>query len=392
MIRHLHVKNFKSLRDLKLLLGQRNVFVGPNMAGKSNILFIFRFLSWMVQPRAGLGGLQGAMNALGGFPQVAWRGGDSNVISISLDGDFAGDNSETTRWEYRIEILGNRQQPGFALVQDESLVLGGPKGPIVLIERDPKSGDRILRAHDGAQISSVQDATRSALEFEIPDWLGSALRGFFLSWRFYAIRPERMRNPNTSAAVQFLSEDGENLSAWLMTLFSKYRDIFDKLQGAARDVLPHLIGLYPFPTAQGQVFLASREKALKSDVPVWQMSDGELCFIALLSLVFAPRELAAPLYLVEEPESHLHPRLLETLMELLRQVQQELGPGEAAQVIASTHSPTLVDKTDVSELHIVDRRDGETICRRPEDKAHLRELLDEAGLGELYFSGALGSA
>lgn len=98
------------------------------------------------------------------------------------------------------------------------------------------------------------------------------------------------------------------------------------------------------------------------------------------------------MYCVEEPENHLHPRLLETLMELVRQQQQELGPGGAAQIVATTHSPTIVDKTDLSELIIVDKRDGATVCRRPDDKVQLRELLEEAGLGELYFSGALGSA
>jgi predicted ATPase len=363
------------------------------MAGKRNILSVLRFLDWMVLPRPGVGGLQGAMNAFGGFSELAWRGGESDVMSIVVEGDILpGSEKGETFWEYKIEILGNRRQPGLAIVRDEHLVFGGPWGRAVLIERDPKSGDRILRDPKGTQISKVEDVSRSALEFEIPNWIGGALRGFFLSWRFYALRPDRMRNINASAAAQFLQEDGDNLSAWLMTIHSKHGDVFHKLQLAARDVLPHLIGLYPFPTAQGQVFLASKEKALKSDVPVWQMSDGELCFIALLSLIFAPQELAAPLYCVEEPENYLHPRLLETLMELARQRQQELGPGGTAQILAATHSPTLVDKTDVSELLIVDKREGETICRRPEDKVQLRELLDEAGLGELYFSGALGGA
>jgi predicted ATPase len=392
MIRRLHVRNFKSMRDLTLDLGGRTILVGPNMAGKSNILSVFRFLGWMVQPSSGAGGLEGAVTAAGGVPQLAWRGGESTVISIRLEGDFAGIQQDPTQhlWEYSIEIRGNPR--GLAVVQDERLVFEGPSGRVMLIERDPATGDRVLRDLTGAQVARVQDAWRSGLEYEIPGWIGAALRGYFLSWHFYALTPDRMRLFNPTAAVGALQENGDNLSAWLMTLHSKYGEAFERLQRAASDVLPHLVGLYPFPTAQGQVFLASRERGLKSDVPVWQMSNGELCFIALLSLLFAPRELAAPLYCVEEPENHLHPRLLETLMDLLRQRQEELGPGQAAQILATTHSPTLVDQADVSELVIVDRRDGQTVCRRPEDKAQLRELLNEAGLGELYFSGALGSA
>jgi len=47
------------------------------------------------------------------------------------------------------------------------------------------------------------------------------------------------------------------------------------------------------------------------------MSDGELAFLAWTSLILAPKELGAELYLIEEPENHLHPRLIEVMFELL---------------------------------------------------------------------------
>lgn len=124
------------------------------------------------------------------------------------------------------------------------------------------------------------------------------------------------------------------------------------------------------------------------------MSDGQLSFIALLSLIFAPSDLAAGLYCVEEPENHLHPKLLETLVELAKQVQGELGPEGSAQVLITTHSPHFVDKFELEELIVVERRGGETHCSRPSDKEHLRELLtrEEIGLGDLYYSGALGTS
>ncbi len=45
MLRRLKVKNYKSLRNLDLRLGRLNVLVGPNAAGKSNILDCLAFLS-----------------------------------------------------------------------------------------------------------------------------------------------------------------------------------------------------------------------------------------------------------------------------------------------------------------------------------------------------------
>jgi len=120
------------------------------------------------------------------------------------------------------------------------------------------------------------------------------------------------------------------------------------------------------------------------------MSDGQLCFIALLSLIYAPLELGAPLNCIEEPENYLHPRLLHTLIGLLDQVQKELGP-RSAQIITSTHSLELVDKVGLDDLIVFEKRAGMTKCTRPAKKSHLRELLtrEQMGLSDLYYSGAL---
>jgi predicted ATPase len=124
------------------------------------------------------------------------------------------------------------------------------------------------------------------------------------------------------------------------------------------------------------------------------MSDGQLAFLALLSLILSPPELCAGLYCLEEPENHLHPRLLDALVELLRQAQGEPPPDSAAQVVITTHSPHLVDRLTVDELIVAERSEGATVLRHAHDKAHLRELLEreELGLGELVFSGALSGA
>jgi len=78
-------------------------------------------------------------------------------------------------------------------------------------------------------------------------------------------------------------------------------------------------------------------------------------------------------------------------MELLRQVQGELGASNSAQVIATTHSPYLLDKVGLDEVIVVEKREGASVATYPRDKSHLRELLqsEELGLGDLYYSGSL---
>lgn len=198
-----------------------------------------------------------------------------------------------------------------------------------------------------------------------------------------------MKSINPTSSVGVLDENGHNLSAWLMMLQTRFRqESFDKVRQAAQDVFPELVDVFTQPTPQATVFLGSFEKFLKSAIPVWQMSDGELCFIALLTIIFCPRELGSPLYCIEEPENHLHPRLLAALVGL---ADQRMQAGESGQIIATTHSPHLVDKLRPEDVVVVEKRDGETICTRVTDKRHVQELLgrSDVGLGELYYSGAL---
>ena len=90
MIKSVHAQNFRSLRNLHLDLDRRNVLVGPNMSGKSNIIDLFKFLAQMVLPRPGVYGVPAAFNARNGFPEVMWKGGEPGMISIFVEGDIPG--------------------------------------------------------------------------------------------------------------------------------------------------------------------------------------------------------------------------------------------------------------------------------------------------------------
>lgn len=391
MIRLLEVQNFLSLAKLSLPLGRRNVLVGPNMAGKSNIIEVFKFLRQMMSPSGGMYGLTAAFHALGGFPEVVWRGGESNVITIRLEGDLLHVDRPDVNWEYAIQIVSNRFHPGPITVQDETLTVREPGRAYPLLRKDPESGRRVIVTSSGGAITQLNENERSALEYELPDWEGNLLKNLFRSFRFYRLIPELMKRANATAAIGALDENGGNLAAWLMTFQTRYREYFDKVLQAAKAVLPDIENVYTIPTVQSQVFIASAEKFLKTDVPAWHMSDGELKFIALVSLIFSPPDLSTPLYLIEELENHIHPRLLETLQQLLNQRQQALGD-KAAQIIITTHSPKVVDLTSPDDLIVLEKRNGATVCRRPAANDDIRKLLEEAGLGELYYSGALRGA
>lgn len=391
MLTKIRVQNFKSLRSVTLDLGPRNVLVGANMAGKSNVIDLFRFIYDMTFPRqAGSGALSSAVFGRGGFGELLWKGGNEQVIEIALSG-MTSDNGQERHWDYEISIQGDPR--GYFRVGSERLrIRGGPDSPANdLIETT--GSERYFCNPQHQRLASVSDPTRSILDFEIPSWPGNFLRSAVSKWRFYELVPSLMRNPNQTAAATFLQEHGENLSQWLLNLQAEHYDnSFARIQQVLRDALPQVTGLFNSPTQQSTVVLGSREKHLTRPVTLSQMSAGELAFIAFLSLIYAPPDRAGGLYCIEDLENYLHPTLIETLLEVLRQSQEEWErKHDAPQIVMTTHSPLVVDKMKIEEIIFVEKREGATVCSRPSDKPHLRRLLqdEEIGLGDLVYTGAL---
>jgi predicted ATPase len=391
MLTKIRAKNFKSLRSVTLDLGSRNVLVGANMAGKSNVIDLFRFIYDMTFPRQpGSGALSNAVFGRGGFGELLWKGGDEQVIEITLSGTTLAHGPEWP-WEYAISIQG--ESFGNFRVVSELLRIERRKDLPMDDLIETVGPERYFTNIQHQRLSPVSDPRRSTLDFEIPGWPGNFLRSAIAKWRFYELVPSLMRTPNQTAAATFLQEHGENLSQWLLNLQAEHYDAsFARIQQVLRDALPQVTGLFNSPTQQSTVALGSREKHLTRPVTLSQMSAGELAFIAFLSLIYAPPDRAGSLYCIEDIENYLHPTLIETLLEVLRQSQEEWErKDEAPQILLTTHSPLVVDKMKLDEIIFVEKRMGATECTRPNDKPHLRKLLqdEDIGLGDLVYTGAL---
>jgi predicted ATPase len=203
-----------------------------------------------------------------------------------------------------------------------------------------------------------------------------------------------MKEPISMSFGEVLSKGGENLSAWLMWLQTRAPEAFGRLNEALQGVFPDVIQIKSYPTADGKVHLQVVERGLKRAATVWQMSDGFLALAGLLSLVYAPPDLSPTVVCIEEPENHLHPRLLETVVALIRQVRQDTldSAGVPSQILLTTQSPYLVNQMSLDEIIWIEKKNGTTRASRPTDKEHLKELIEnkELGLGDLMFTGALG--
>lgn len=388
MITRLQVRNFKSLRETDISLGPLNVLVGPNMSGKSNIVDAFAFLREVFFPEANTTGISYALAQRGGVNEVLWKGGEEKRIAIALE---AVDETEpVAEYKYSLELIAN--PTNFPTMQNESLKMVLPGKEAELIRRE--SGSVNLINADSKNVGGIGQLGISAMQYASPSWDGYRFMQWVQRWRFYNLIPPAMKQPSSMSLGEVLTRDGNNLSAYLMWMQTRSPESFGRLNEVLHDLFPDVAHVKTIPGQDGKVHLGVTEKGLRKPTTVWQTSDGFLMLTALLSLIYAPQEHRTTLLCIEEPENHLHPRLLETLVALLRQTRQEAVGSNSAptQVILTTQSPYLVDQFSLDEIIWTEKKNGETTIRHPADKARLKKSIEDKdlGLGDLMFSGVLG--
>ena len=113
------------------------------------------------------------------------------------------------------------------------------------------------------------------------------------------------------------------------------------------------------------------------------LSDGTLRVIELILNLIDPY---TTVLLLEEPETGIHPGLLQRVLAELEAYSSE------RQIVVSTHSLALVDWARPDDVRLVERSDGKTEVRglSEDERQRLKFYLDEdLGLADFLFSGAV---
>lgn len=389
--------NFLSIRKLdRLSLGNLNVLVGPNAAGKTNLLKVFRFLGEVARVE-----LTSAIEHVGGFDRIRFQGEGEPVraITIGLSGRITAHASEKAPDEYTLtfregRIQGNRrfisrsETINFKRVKgagrkitvrkgDFTVTTVGGKGAL------PTDQSRLKLQNTATALGTVR---RLGKEYEAPSL--SALAELLETLRLVDIDVEQARSSARVDEGDVLEADGANLPAFLLSLLRRDADAFEAVADDLRYVLP---AFEEFRFVEGvgsdEVELQIKERHLSRPTPLMSASFGTVRAIALFAMLADPAP--PPLTCIEEIDTGLHPHALDRVVDRLRDASTR------SQIIVATHSPALVNRLDAEELIVVERDEGtgESIFIRP-DPAKVQRLKDQLGyeLGELWFSGAIGGS
>jgi predicted ATPase len=352
IVREIHAANYRSLRSIRVPTDRLTVFVGANGVGKTNLYRVLQLLQ-----ASAAGTLAREIAAEGGMQSALWAGkrraGQPSRITLAarLDGE-SGDAA------YSYEVSAGLTLPYWYEDGVPVAIIDAPPNAFLL---EPQIKEETLLFHHRARTTKALErrgasvtardvdgkprnlsqtllASETALgAFDEPQRFPDvhAIRRTMLDWRFYhSVRTgvdSPLRRPCLAITSPMLASDGSNLAAVFATLAHIRKETAD-LDRAIADSFPGAALSIPTPQQEasfGLVFPDHPQRIFQAA----ELSDGTLSYLALVGALLALR---LPSFIaLNEPESSLHPDLLEPLARLIAKAS------ERTQIWLVTHSERL---------------------------------------------------
>ncbi len=390
------LKSFKAVQDSgPIKFTPFTIFIGNNGSGKSSIIEGLEMLHDLITSDLDTALFpwhdfrhilnQAVPHELPRNVKSQLRPYRTNPMSLGLQCHL----EDKVNVSYDLEI-GNEPNGDELFIKQEKLRQRGQNVPNINFTRDDR----------GNVTGNYVIDTTVAFEAELPDGLSlltlSAprfsydipLRTFIQNWQFVALVPPKMGEPaRVQRAVSSikLSKDGSNIAQYLLEIYNKDRETFDGIVSTLQQILPYSQDLQIALTSELErtAYPQLVEGDSKFQVPGWLLSTGTLRLLALLALLRHPEP--PPLIVIEEIENGLDPQSVSLI---INEIQMAIYAGKT-QVIATTHSPYLLDLVHLDHVMLVERIDGKPTFRHPGDDEQLQQWAQNFSLGILYSSGRL---
>jgi len=397
LIRSLRLRNFLSFGpdSEEINLESLNVLIGPNAAGKSNLIDAVDFL------RSSCKDFSGPIRQGGGVEEWLWKGAAKTPVAEVEATVFYPNGIMPLRHRISFTMTGQRfeladeavenERPDVADKSDVRFYYRYQKGHPV-ISAYPESSEsengsenrtqRKLRREDIALDQSILSQRKEPDMYAEITYLATQYARIMIyrDWTIGRFTSARMPQ-ETKLPEDILLENSANLGLVINHLEhrSGLRKLFlDKMKEFHEPFEDVSVKIH---AGTVQVFL--HERGLITPVPATRLSDGTLRYLSLLAILCHPEP--PPLVCIEDPELGLHPDILPSLAALMIEASQRM------QLIVTTQSDILVDSlTDTPEAVLVcDKEDGGTTVKRL-DRKDLGNWLKKYALGEIWRMGEIG--
>ena len=353
-INFLSIKGFKSFRELnRFELGNLNVIIGANGAGKSNFIQFFHMLSAM------------ANKDLSKF--ILERGGADNFL-------FGGPK-ETSEMELEIGFhSGYFYKAVFSPTADEKFLL---------TESFQQDKTDWLSWETVSEESMIMETNEDLPNNDETFLSSNALfRDLIASLAVYHFHDTSSSSPMRRSEIiednKRLRGNASNIAPFLLNIRDNYPREYNEIKDAIRLVMPFFDDFILDVARMGnaeKVRLSWKQKGSDFPMQAYHLSDGSIRFICLATALLQPD--LPSVIVIDEPELGLHPAALSILAELVQAAARK------TQIIISTQSPMLIDHFGIEDVIVMTRENGASVLKRL-DKDAFSIWLEDYSVGELW--------
>jgi predicted ATPase len=347
MITEIRLRSFKGHRDTSVPLGRFTMLVGPNGTGKTSVLQALELLSKVVnEPPAHV--LREEMSP----PDLQHRTGHEPVM-ISAKG------------------VGHSVDEPFLVSVRLSSATGGKEVQVMATWG--------FEGHPQNKKDQVNEPLRSLWGKEFTHLFGSSVLYHFDARQIASVSFSSEENP----VVEY---DGSNTAVVLAALKLEREEAFSQVEEELRKIVPSVLRIrvrrVRMPGAGdaqvgNKVFLDFKGAA---DIPAHAASEGTLVTLALLTVLCSPNR--PRVLLLDDIDQSLHPQ---AQAQLIRELKGLLKRFPEIQIVATTHSPYVLDELDPADVLVfAPEDDGAVACRRLSEHPQAVQVAGMLTAGQLW--------
>jgi predicted ATPase len=346
MITKLSLGNFRSIRDSEVELGKITVLTGPNNSGKSSIIYgLLALKNVVLNPNQSLDSLLnlGFIN-LGGFEQAVYLKKESSAITLGIhvaeDGIASQYTASLSKNESILSMNISKPYPllmkigltfPYSGYKTEFADINGPFGNVRVEWNGISSMVTSIPLPPG--IITIGEKVLTKDQQEALERLSKSLNVAIEELRAVDFIPLRRGFTKPSYASvpmqpQLINEDE------LATLLAANRDLEAKVAHYLEQMVGMVFSVRPLiGTATFNLQFRDRSTGFVCDLVNEGFGTNQLVTILTKALREEMRTIC-----IEESEIHLHPELMDKLVDVFAQIAQD----ESKSFIISTHSEHIV--------------------------------------------------
>ncbi len=356
MIETITVKNFKSITDMTLSLGNVNVFIGANGSGKSNILEAIAMVAAERSAQIEVNSMiqKGIRIAKPDLMISSFYGQPSNnTINVNISG------TEGERIKYAVT---NLTPEDIYSTWNAPWSTGARRGNI---KEAVKKTDKLKEYLSkyliySLSINALRGLTSDSLQYPL------GLNGEGLDVLLNNIPKEE---------IMQIKESAKDYISWIEDIFFDNEEIY-KMQG------------YKLGRSKSNLYFRDKFMQKKNNLfSAENANEGALELLFYLTLFISRK--TPDFFAIDNIENGLNPRLCRFLMKKIC----ELAVKNGKQVLITTHNPAILDGLNLNDgsqrLYVVTRNDeGKTQAKRIQTKEQTGE--QRMMLSEMWMKGLIG--